>query len=97
MNATATHDNTELKGMIDLLRAKVDAQTAATEADKAAKATDSTPPAKTPEPAEPVDITGIIGQIGKALNPPRTKRMAITAPSGAVYQGEMQDGVTDDE
>ena len=51
-------------------------------------------PATPSEPTEPVDIKGIIGQIGQALNPPRTKRMAITAPSGAVYHGEMQDDVT---
>ena len=89
LQATATHDNTELKGVIDLILGKMDAQNAAMTAQNAASVSDSTPAPK--EAAPPIDIAGVLGQLGQALNPPRTKRMAITAPSGAVYQGEVSD------
>ena len=87
MSATATHDNTELKGMIELILANRDAQAAAEEVRRADEAIANPLVPATP----PVDIADIMGKHLAAMNAPRSKVMRITAPSGAVYHGEVSD------
>jgi hypothetical protein len=37
------------------------------------------------------DAVALLGQLVSAMNPPKRKRMSITAPSGAVYQGDISE------
>jgi hypothetical protein len=39
--------------------------------------------------AAPADATALLGQLVVAMNPPKRKRMSITAPSGQIYHGEV--------
>lgn len=97
INAAAKHDDTELKGMVDIVLAKIEAANANVAAMQAAM----TQPAAKPETSksEPpaVDAAAIMTQLLQTLNKPKSKTMTITAPSGAVYQGSVNEMVPDAE
>jgi hypothetical protein len=83
INAEAAHDDGELKAMVQLMLARMEASAAAqtvVDADK------SMEPA-----AERGDPTEMLATIVKALNPARKKTMVIHAPSGAIYNGSVLD------
>ena len=87
INAAAKGDSDELKGAVQMMLAKMDK---AHQDDAAQKAEQAAKPE--PEAAAPVaDIAEILDRLGEAMNRPRMKRMSITAPSGAVYHGEVED------
>ena len=101
INAEAKHDDTELKGMIDIVLAKIDAanQAVASMQEQVVKGEEARKAEPKPEPKEPaaVDAVQVMAQLVKAMNPPKTKSMTITAPSGAVYQGQVNETVPDAE
>ena len=97
INAAAKHDDTELKGMIDIVLAKIDAANANVAAmqdtvTKGEEARKAEPKAEKAEPAA-VDAVQVMAQLVKAMNPPKNKSMTITAPSGAVYQGQVNESL----
>lgn len=83
IQAEAAHDDGELKAMVQLMLARMEASAAAqtvVDADKAME-----PAAERGNPTE------MLATIVKALNPARKKTMVIQAPSGAVYNGSVLD------
>ena len=98
INATAKQDAVELKGMIDIVLKEIERTNAAVAAvqETAAKGEEARKAAPKPEPkAEPaaVDAVQVMAQLVQAMNPPKRKAMTITAPSGAVYQGEVNESL----
>ena len=82
ISAAAKHDDTELNGIVKIMLAKM----SEAEAAKAAVVMESKEPA-----APDVDPMAEIKEMLAAINKPRRKVMKITAPSGAVYPGEVAD------
>jgi hypothetical protein len=82
ISASAKHDDTELNGIVKIMLAKMSENEAA----KAAVVMESKEPA-----APDVDPMAEIKEMLSAINKPRRKVMKITAPSGAIYQGEVAD------
>jgi hypothetical protein len=96
INAAAKHDDTELKGMIDIVLARIDAANAAVTSmqetvAKGEEAKKAEPKAEPKAEAPAVDAVQVMAQLVKAMNPPKSKSMTITAPSGAVYQGSVNE------
>ena len=81
MNNETKHEVEELKGMIQLLVAKMEPPPALA-ADVNADFE--------PEEARP-DPVALLAEAISGMNKPKKKRMSITAPSGMVYQGEIAD------
>ena len=104
INAAAKNDDTELKGMIDIVLAKIDAANTAVasmqetvakgEEDKKAEKAEKA--AKKAEPPA-VDAVQVMQQLMAEMNKPKRKSMTITAPSGAIYKGEVADAMEQQE
>lgn len=92
INAEARHDDTELKGMVDIVLAKIDAANAEVTSlrDSVAKGEEARKPEPKADP-EAADAAQMMAQLLKAMNQPKRKTMRITAPSGAIYDGEVTD------
>jgi hypothetical protein len=85
MNNDTKHEIAELQGMVQMLLQKMQpppALAADVNADLA-----SEPKEEKPQP----DAVALLGQLVSAMNPPKRKRLSITAPSGAVYQGDISE------
>lgn len=89
INATSRQDIEELKGWVQLLLQKLQPPPSLTA--EVGESVAKTAPAQPAEQPVQADATAMLAQIVKALNPPRRKTMAIQAPSGMVYQGEIVD------
>lgn len=94
MNNETKHEVEELKGMVQLLIAKTEPPPGLTEdvaadfeeAPKGASAVSGLPPEQMAELAQ------LIASTMAQQKPASTRRMRVTAPSGAVYMGEVIDG-----